>query len=112
LKWPLPGAMPEITEGAVGLAARAGPRLALPLPCAECVATIAAWDPGGSVKILLLIIATSLVLAGCKTTSLPVPHVRNIEQSRTTLSAAISVNSRKPMRMANVGGSLNVSLFT
>jgi hypothetical protein len=104
--------MPEITEGAVGLAARAGPRLALPLPCAECVATIAAWDPGGSVKILLLIIAASLVLAGCKTTSLPVPHVRNIEQSRTTLCATISANSRKPMRMANVGGSLNVSLFT
>jgi len=41
--------------------------------------------------IRLLIIAASLVLAGCKTTSLPVPHVERIEQNRTTLIAAITV---------------------
>jgi hypothetical protein len=40
--------------------------------------------------IRLLMIATSLVLAGCKTTSLPVPHVERIEQNRTTLSVAIT----------------------
>ena len=41
--------------------------------------------------IRLLIIAASLVLAGCKTTSLPVPHVERIEQNRTTLRASITV---------------------
>lgn len=58
-------------------------------------------------KNCLLMIAISLVLAACKTTSLPVPHVRNIEQNRTTLSTAIPATSRKPMRTGNTGGTLN-----
>jgi hypothetical protein len=39
--------------------------------------------------------AASLVLAGCKTTSLPVPHVERIEQNRTTVQIHVTAKELK-----------------